>query len=386
MLQTAPHAAGCLRDTDAVARRHATWFTSLAEAADAQLRTPAERAGHDRIEARLDELRAAHRWARSHDALLAARLTAALQLHAHTRLWNEPAQWAAELSLVLDPGDPMAAHVWAAMANAAAHEGRLADGVDLAERALDTGDSRATAVALEALADIMMYEGDLARCGALAHRLREVGERSGDRHAVALGHVDLALALTYAADPASGLELLAGLDRIGLAPSDLAWVHYAEGEALAVEDPRAALAAFDRGIDLADRVGNRFLGGVARVSASSVTARSGDAERALPAFARIIEDWRRQGNRTHLVILLRNLVELLVRIGANDPAAMLLGALESAELKATYGQEAQTIAAARATLEARVGAHHLQRSMARGHGKDVLWAADVAIQTIRELP
>ena len=106
------------------------------------LRTPAEREGRTRIEDRRDELRAAHRWATSQAPDLAARLTAAVQLHAHTSLWSEPAEWADRLSLVIDPHDATAPHVWAAMANAAAHAGRLTDGLQLAERALASDDLR----------------------------------------------------------------------------------------------------------------------------------------------------------------------------------------------------------------------------------------------------
>ena len=99
MLETVRrHAAASAGNDEALRLRHATWFTETAEEADALLRTPAEREGHETIEARVDELRAAHRWARSQAPHLAARLTAALQLHAHSRLWPEPAQWAVELA------------------------------------------------------------------------------------------------------------------------------------------------------------------------------------------------------------------------------------------------------------------------------------------------
>ncbi len=81
MLETVRrHAAASAGNDEALRLRHATWFTEMAEEADALLRTPAEREGHETIEARVDELRAAHRWARSQAPHLAARLTAALQL------------------------------------------------------------------------------------------------------------------------------------------------------------------------------------------------------------------------------------------------------------------------------------------------------------------
>ena len=373
-----------LDETGAVARRHAAWFTAITEDADQMLRTPAEREGRTRIEDRRDELRAAHRWATSREPDLAARLTAAVQLHAHTSLWSEPAEWAHRLSLVIDPHDAVAPHVWAAMANAAAHAGRLTDGLQLAERALASDDLRVAAVALEAIADIAMYQGDLTRCGDAARRLADVGQRLDDLHATVLGHVDQALALVYADDHAA-LPILDGLDRAGLAPSDRAWILFAEGEALAKVDPVRSLEAFDNAIDVADDVGNKFLSGVARVAASSVHARSGEPQRALQAFAGIIDEWRHQGNVTHLVISLRNLAELFARVGALEAAGELLGALQPRSVAAAYGAEAQRLAEAMATLERTAGEHNVAGWVARGGRHDLREATNTALATIATL-
>jgi len=374
-----------LDDTGAVARRHASWFTEVTENADRMLRTSAESDGRASIGARRDELRAAHRWATSHEPDLAARLTAAVQLHAHTSLWNEPAEWADRLSLVVSPHDASAAHVWAAMANAAAHGGRLTEGLLLAERALASDDLRAAAVALEAIADIAMYQGDLARCGDAARQLSDVGRRLDDLHVTVLGHVDQALALVYADDHGAALPIIDGLNRERLAPSDRAWILYAEGEALAEADPARSLEAFDKAIDLADDVGNPFLGGVARVAATSVHARSGEPQRALQAFAGIIDDWRRQGNVTHLVISLRNLAELFARVGALEAAGELLGSLQSRSVAAAYGAEAQRLAEAAATLERAAGERNVARWLARGGRHDLREATNTALATIATL-
>ncbi len=386
MLETVRrHAAASAGNDEALRLRHATWFTEAAEEADALLRTSAEADGHEIVEARVDELRAAHRWARSQAPHLAARLTAALQLHAHSRLWPEPAYWAFELASIMDEDDPLACQVWAAMANAAAHQGRFEEGTSLAERALRSADPRAAAVALEALADIAMYRGDLSRCRSLGRRLQDVGGCAGDDHAVALGHVDEALALAYAGDPGAALDVLGRFEWSGRAPSDQAWFHYAEGEAHARADPDPAVAAFEAAIELADGVGNRFLSGVARLSAASVYGRSADPDRALRAFPRLIADWQRRGNLTHLVTSLRNVTELFVRVGAHEAAAQLFGALHGRDLKVSYGDEARRLADARTSLERALGAGLLQRSMAQGVGKDLSWASALALHTIEQL-
>jgi predicted ATPase len=386
MLETVRrHAAASAGNDEALRLRHATWFTGIAESADALLRTPAERDGHEAIEARVDELRAAHGWARSKAPQLAARLTAALQLHAHSRLWSEPAQWAVQLAQIIDDDDPLASPVWAAIANAEAHRGRFEEGTSWAERALRSADPRATVVALEALADIAMYQGDLARCRSLGRRLQDVGASAGDEHSVVLGHVDEALSLAYGTDSGAALDVLGRCERSGHAPSDQAWLHYAEGEAHTRADPDLAVAAFEAAIELADEVGNRFLSGVARVSAVSVYGRSADPNRALAAFPRLITDWQRRGNLTHLVTSLRNVTELFVRVGAHDAAARLLAALHGRDLKGSYGDEAQRLADARTSLERALGASLLRRCMAHGEGRDLSWASDLALQTIEQL-
>ena len=230
-----------------------------------------------------------------------------------------------------------------------------------------------------------MYQGDLARCRDAARRLGDIGERLHDPHATALGHVDEALALVYGDDYDAALPILDGLDRAGLAPSDRAWILFAEGEALANVDPVQSLEVFEQAIELADAVANRFLGGVATVSATSVHARAGEPDRALQAFAGIIDEWHRQGNLTHLVISLRNLVELFARVGAVEAAGELLGALQPGSITPAYGAEAQRLAEAQATLEQTAGEHAVTRWVARGREHDLREATKAALDAIATL-
>ena len=107
-------------------------------------------------------------------------------------------------------------------------------------------------------------------------------------------------------------------------------------------------------------------------------ARSGEPQRALQAFAGIIDEWRRQGNVTHLVISLRNLAELFARIGAVEAAGELLGALQARSVAAAYGAEAQRLAEAAATLAANRRRAH-RRPLGRPR-----WASRPAGQCIRD--
>jgi hypothetical protein len=76
------------------------------------------------------------------------------------------------------------------------------------------------------------------------------------------------------------------------------------------------------------------------VSLASLHARGGEIDRALELFRDVIAHWRRLGDHTHQLTTLRNLVELLVRIRADDDAAVLYGAVTAASVP-SFGAEAQ---------------------------------------------
>ena len=74
---------------DLVGARHARWFTDAADELVAAYDSPAEADAIGRFDAIVDELREAHRWARSADPELARRLSEALFLPAYQTLQLE---------------------------------------------------------------------------------------------------------------------------------------------------------------------------------------------------------------------------------------------------------------------------------------------------------
>jgi predicted ATPase/DNA-binding winged helix-turn-helix (wHTH) protein len=375
------------RRREAQQRRHAEWFTRVAEAADATLDGDRQLEGHRRLEAITAELRVAHAWARAHDPLLACRLTAALQRHAHVRLWAEPATWALALAETLPAADPWRAGALAAVANDDAHRGRLERGERLALEALE-GDPHdaVSAVALEALADIALYRGDVGDAVGRARALARLGDRSGDRYAAVMGRVNEVCAHLYAGAVDRAVALLADLpDEAGLAPAQAGWVAYAHGEVRAGQDPAAALAALDRAVRGAEAGGDALLHGVARVSAASLRARVGDPREALAAFDDLIADWSRYGDRTHLMTTLRNLVPLLARVGATAAAARLLGVVEDPTAGTSFGAEADALADAAERLRGDAGADAVAAWRAEGRAQDLAWAAELARDVLADL-
>jgi predicted ATPase/DNA-binding winged helix-turn-helix (wHTH) protein len=357
----------------AAARRHAEWFAELADHADRDLRTPHEAEADQR-------LGAAHRWARAEAPELAARISRALDLFAHSRHWPEPAGWAAALAPVLGDDDPGAPGVWAALAAEAAHQGDYGRAEELGRRVLAGGDVRATISALESLSDVATYGGALATARGYGVELRTLGEQHDDLHAYSVGATSVVLSHVYGGEVDLALTLLEGISRSGLAPGDRAWIAYAEAEALGAVDPEAAIERFELAIELGTAVDSTFVAGVSTVSMLSLQARTGDPAAALGRFGPVLAGYRRTGDVTHSATALRNLIDLLVRIGDDEVAMSILGALAADSPKSSFGEEADRLDLARRTVEERAGATQAERWMARGAGRGPSWALDRAIE------
>ena len=146
MLETVRrHAAASADNGEALRLRHATWFTERAEEADAAVRTPAEREGHETIGARVDEAAGRAPVTRSRRRRLATRLTAALQAPPTAGLWAEPAQWAAELARIIDEDEPLACPFVGGDGERGSPPRRFEEGTSWAERAACGRGSRAAA-------------------------------------------------------------------------------------------------------------------------------------------------------------------------------------------------------------------------------------------------
>jgi tetratricopeptide (TPR) repeat protein len=369
-----------------LAVRHAHWFVDVARQADADLCGEAEPAAHRRLDTVFAELRRAHRWARHNDPALAIELSVRLHLFAQSRLRIEPFDWAAQLIAVLPDRDPATAPLRASLAHRFNDAGDLAGARRSAELAMELApdDPSVVALALEALSDLAMYSGDVVESARLGLELADVAGRIGSVHGAVIGVGNAALAHVYGGQPDEALELLAGIGRDGLGPSLRGWLSYAEAESILHREPGVASGLLEEAISLADSVGNRFLGGVARASWTALQARAGDAGEALRSFEAVVEHWWRQGNRTHQVTTLRNLVGLFERVGAHDAAAELLGAVGPDLPVPTYGEEAERLARAAADLEVVMGDRYA-KAVARGAGRDIDAAAVVALEELRRL-
>lgn len=366
----------------ALRQRHAEHVVDVLRQVDLALRTPEEGTARRRLDGVVAEVRAAHAWARRHDPALASAASGALSLGAYATLWHEPAVWSR--ALLADHGHDAERFPGAvlAAAGAAAHRSDLAEARAAASAvvaATAASEPRLAIGALELLADVSLYQGDLAGATDAAEALGRLGVELGDRHATTVAVVDAALVRAYGGAPAGALELLDAADRTGLAPSDAAWLAYARGEVLHARGGRGADAAFTEAIDLGRSVGNRYVASVAQVSLAVEHARSGATRAALDGYAGALADFLRHGNVAHAVTAIRNLVGLLRSIGDDRGVAVLAGAVADPQLQASYGTEAEQVRDAVDEVRRRVGAERFdgwfEEGRARGADRIELAAA-----------
>lgn len=362
-------------DAERVGLAHAEHFLALAEQADLGLRGADEGAWVQRLGADLDNLRAAHVWCRDRRvADLALRFSAALHRFACWQDNDEIFTWAAAAAeLPAARGHPLLPTVLGSAGVGAWRRGDLAGAVEYAERGLAASagvDHPSRALPFEVLADVHSFSGRLDDAFDAYAEAARLGRRAGDEQAVSYRIAGQALARAYLGDLRAALALADDLRRIARAthnPTAQAWALYTRGETLLDDDPGQALDLLDESLTVARAVGNVFVTGVALLSATSLQGRHGDPIRALRSYTEAIEHWHQHGNWTQQWITLRNLIPLLSRVGADEPAAVLYGATTaSATAPPTFGAEAQRLAAVVGTLTADLGREAFDKATRRG--------------------
>ena len=377
-------ASASKRRTADVDARHAHHVADVVSQSDISLRTADELASARRLDGLVAEIRLAHLWARRHEPLLAAELTAGLLHYAHERQWTEPAAWAQELvdRYPSDQDVPLAAH--AALAADASNRGDYERAARHATPAQDSDDPRVAASAHDTLANVGMYTGDVDATLRHGSSLIAIGERTGDSSIRIAGALGVILAHLYGERHDDAGEALGLLETgAALSPTSAAWAAYAHAEVLAAtEREPEAIERFDRAVELGTSVGSRFVVSVAQVSTLAALTRTGDTEAAMAAFVPVLAHYRRTRSLTHGITALRNLIGLLVRAGDDEPAMVLLGALSNPDVKSTYGIESERLVSARETVVERVGAGPVEAWLAEGAARTPAWAIDYAIDVL----
>ncbi|MBW3548818.1 MAG: tetratricopeptide repeat protein [Actinobacteria bacterium] len=381
-------------ETEPTSDAHARYFLALAEEAEVGLRGPRERDWVERLRIELDNLRAAHTWCRKRrDPDLALRLSAALHWFACWQANDEILSWAeAVVELPSAQRHPLLPVVLGSAAIRRMHRGERSTAARYAERGLtscDGVDDLRRALPTEALASICLMSGRLEKAfdhyGEAARLWQLLGHDHGEvwclcARAVAAGkRGDLATALALTGE-ARKVAASAGN------PTVMAMILYAEGDSLLEADPVRALGPIGEALEFAEAADNVFMKGVALVSNTSLRGRHGDPLVALRLFEEVIRHWRRGGGWTQQWLTLRNLVELLARLGAHEPTAVLYGACTASTASSpSYGPEADRLRAVVDTLISSLGERGFGEAKSRGETLSGDEAVSFALAVTRRL-
>lgn len=348
-------------EAEQVAERHADWVLALVEASEAALVESSPVQPDVRVLSRIAELRVVHRrFSERGDVDRAVRFAAALHFVAMFHMQPEVFGWIRDTAEQFgDSGHPSIEDVLASASIGSWQSGDLAAADRYARLAHDAS-KRSDAVeagrgAAEALADVTQFGGDNAAGLEHFEAALSIARAGGNTLRVISNLADSAMVAGYMGDvERARRHIEAAKAMLGDRGAQVlwAWIHYAEGEALAEHDPRAALAALSTAIDLARRVGADFIIGVAGLTRTGLQVRSGDPHDAVPGVIELVEHWRRSGAWVQQWITQRTVVELFVALDELHHAAVVLGAvLDSGSATEAAGPDAERLVQARAFLQ-----------------------------------
>ncbi|HEX8760937.1 MAG TPA: BTAD domain-containing putative transcriptional regulator [Pseudonocardiaceae bacterium] len=315
-------------ESDAAAGRMLRRAVELTTWADAAMTTEREPEADAVLRRELPNLRAAWQLARQRGALDdAVSMVIALFDAVVYRDLVEMRGWAEELA-----GDPaLATHpraggVLGVAAEVAYHRGDYLRADRLARAGLKrVTDAEGSWYCLMALSVAALARGSYAE--VIEHSIAAEAVASRPRENLGIA----ALAAAYAGDLDQARELNDRMLAAAVSPTILAFGYYVVGEIDSAAG-RGELAEhhYVRAIDLARTSGATFIVGVATVGLLAVRATTGRVDDALRGYRDVIDYFARTGNWTHQWVTLRNLADLLHRLGDHDPAAQLHAAADQA--------------------------------------------------------
>lgn len=378
-------------EADRWRRAHVAHHLALAERLGPRMRGPDEPSAAAEIAEVADDLRMAHeRSLTAGDLDGALRMPAALCDYIILRLRDEMitlTERALQLPGVAEhPAYPGALATAAVVAHLRADFGRARE---RANTVLAHGgrDALASVRALTALRVSAMFEGRFQDVLDLDDAAAEVTDALDDDYYRTYLGIQGVLSRLYGGDGPAALEQATALEATAEAsgsPSMQAWATYCHGEALLDTDPARARSRLERSLALARRAGSYLPHGAALVSLGSLHGRLGEHDQALRSFGDAIRHWQPLGNDRHLLTTLRNLLDLLVRVGADEPAARLYGAVTPPS-SARFGTEARRLDANWDQLCRRLGFATAQDLAGAGRSLTVDAAAAEALRTLADL-
>jgi tetratricopeptide (TPR) repeat protein len=263
----------------------------------------------------------------------ALRLVTSLPEPVHLRIGFEPGGWAQRLLDHAPADHPLFAAAAGYAARAAWNQADHIRARALAARADGRIPGRGTgriAYPGDVLADVALYEGNPT--DALRHYDAEVSRARRDDDPIRLVWTLFYVAICHAAlrNPDGGLQAAEEACTVAAAtanPTARSMADYALGLVLKKSQPDRALALFDEAAELAASAHNFWWHGIALMEAASTRAVHGDPRTAASDFIAVLDHWDRVGDWSQQWLNLRYVTRLLVRLGADEDAAVLHHAL-----------------------------------------------------------
>jgi hypothetical protein len=367
-------------EANVLRRRHAEHYASFAEAAGEGLRGRDEAVWTTRVEAELDNLRAALAWAvASGEADLALRLVAPLSLSG-TRVGYVTGTWASSVvQLPEASAHPLYPVVQAWAGWAANVAGDRQAGLRLCRQAVEAAD--AAGLGGRALCRVLALSAGIA---AYAFRTDEV-ERLVGRWIEAARACDddyeLAQALSLAAvvpglssrDPAEGAVLgdqaLWVARRLGN-PTTSSYAAHCAGGARMTADPDRALDLYAEGLAAAESVGNQLGIGMNLQMPAALHVEREEWREAAPFVARATQNYHRAGDHSPLEGCMILAAFILEAVGDDQVAAVLHGTTGVAAHRAHNTPWGNRIAESETALRRRLGDRQFDGCVARGRTLD----------------
>ncbi|HMA37425.1 MAG TPA: tetratricopeptide repeat protein [Chloroflexia bacterium] len=387
-------------ETEALRRRHASYFLALAEEAAPALRSGAQRAAVARLEGAHDNLRAALEWALTADAATTLRLVGSLWYFWGLRgYWSEGHAWL--LKGLQQPGAqaPTAARA-RALTGVVALDAELGNYADARARGAEAlaiwqalGDRAGRARTQAWLAAALIFSGDGPGARLLLEEslaiCREVGDPWGCAHALNILGLVRAAQGDSAAACAAYEECLALFRQVGDQWATALPLANFGRVVLFSGDPERAAALATAGLALAREVGNK--GGIVRccLVLAEVARRTGALARASALYREALTLEADLKNRHNIEVLLEGLAAVAAGAGTGaagaQQAARLLGA--AAALRESLGLGRSPYWTAQAPI---IAAAQAQADPAAW---DAAWAAGQALSlaeaiasALREVP
>jgi hypothetical protein len=235
----------------------------------------------------------------------------------------------------------------------------------------------------QARADVALLVGDIVDAASAYAEAYQGAMNDNDPLTAVWDLASVALARAYGGNRVAALPLAEqalAIARSCGSPSAHAFAEFTFGEIRAPIDPPSAVAHHRLAIELAATAGSRYVVGIAQVALAALYARGGDPEQALDHYESVVVQWHASDAWAPLRITMRSLADLLERLDACTDAAVLYGAVGSADDRLpAYGADAGLLQDLGARLAARLEPKELARLRDEGHA---LTDADLAVRAL----